>query len=580
MKRLIGFLVFATLVVSGVRVDFAYAATIAVDTTNMTNQADGNGVSTECSLPDALAAANTNVAVDGCAAGDPATSAVDTVVIPAGLYDVSQMVTPTLPSVGESTTIQGAGADLTTIVAGSIIATPNSPVLTVLQIENLSLSSSSSVIVFMSSALAAASLNVHHIALNASQLIISHDGTYALTSTLNNIHGTNGASFYVSNQSATNPGDTTISNVTMDGTGGLGSAITHTSNLANDKVYVKDSVITDYKTGIFNAECPLSTISIGSIYVSNSSIGGGNMTIGAQNNCGHLSVDSTTFHDIQGAAIQAQTNYMGVDDIFGIQTCHAVQESSRIELTNNTFTSINVAGINGSPAAVISLDSTLNPSCPLQSLTTNTTVLLQHNTFAGNTLGVFSDLAIMDGTILKNITLQNNALEGSALTGDFSVSGATSATNNITTTAFSGPVFLRSAFRQVASFLLAPLVDNGGKAVIGYNQSGGYPLTLRPQWGSPLIDSAGDVGIETDQRGQARSLLRSYDIGAVEVTRGEVLGDGITAAQLDAYLRTNSPNLAATGINMYGVIGVAFVIITGSCLFLRNRRARLTNSFR
>ncbi len=579
MKRLVVFVIFGALVAGFLRTDFAHAATITIDTTNMTNQADGNGVLNECSLPDALAAANTNAAVDGCTAGDPATAAVDVVVIPSGTYDVSQMLNPTLVNLTESITIQGSGVGLTTISGAYISFEPISSVLMTATVHDLSMAGGSTIQAYTSSSSTmAANLDVHQLGLDGSDIYISQDGAQKLTATLSNIVGTNGSGLGMFNQAATNPGDTIVSNVRLDGGGSMGTAIRHMNSLANDRVYVKDSVITNYDTGILNAECTLGVVAIGSVYVTNSSIGGGNMRIGAENICGHLSVDSTTFQGISGAAILAQTNYMAKDGGFGTWTCHITQESSRIELTNNTFTAINVSSDSTAPAAIISLDSTLSPDCPSQSLTTDTTLLMQHNTFAGNTLDAFSDVAVMDGTALKGITMQNNAFEGNAVLGDFSVSGATAGINNVSTEVFAGPALLRSAFRQVGTFLLAPLVDNGGTAKIGYNQAGGHVLTFRPQWGSPLIDGASNVGIETDQRGQPRSLLRSYDVGSVEVTRGEVLGDGITVAALDAYLAAALPQLANTGVNVYLPIGIGVVMLAvGRVLW--PRRTTRTVSF-
>ena len=58
----------------------AHAATITVNTTADELATDGN-----CSLREALQAANTDTAIDGCAKG----SGADTVVVPAGSYDFS-----------------------------------------------------------------------------------------------------------------------------------------------------------------------------------------------------------------------------------------------------------------------------------------------------------------------------------------------------------------------------------------------------------------------------------------------------------------------------------------------------------
>lgn len=97
----------------------AKAATIYVNTTDDVVANDGN-----CSLREAVQAANQNKAVDGCAAGELA--AVDRIVIPAGTYNI------TITGAGEnlaakgdldltgSVSLEGAGAGLTVIDGGRI----------------------------------------------------------------------------------------------------------------------------------------------------------------------------------------------------------------------------------------------------------------------------------------------------------------------------------------------------------------------------------------------------------------------------------------------------------------------------
>ena len=96
----------------------AHAATITVNTT-----ADENGAGANCSLREAITAANTNAAFGGCAAG----SGVDVITLPAGTYQL------TLANVGANEdnnatgdldilgplTISGAGSGSTIIQAGT-----------------------------------------------------------------------------------------------------------------------------------------------------------------------------------------------------------------------------------------------------------------------------------------------------------------------------------------------------------------------------------------------------------------------------------------------------------------------------
>src|SRR5947209_2087172 len=95
----------------------ALAATITVTTTadELTN--DGN-----CSLREALEAANHDTAVDGCAKG----AGNDTVVVPAGSYDFSAALAGTDDNglqgdldIKTAMTIRGAGAVTTTVDAKS-----------------------------------------------------------------------------------------------------------------------------------------------------------------------------------------------------------------------------------------------------------------------------------------------------------------------------------------------------------------------------------------------------------------------------------------------------------------------------
>src|SRR5512140_1064461 len=98
----------------------AFAASITVNTT-----ADENGTGANCSLREAITAANTNAAFGGCAAGSPG---ADTITLPAGTYQLTianaggtnedHNATGDL-DVLESLTIQGAGAGTTIIEAGT-----------------------------------------------------------------------------------------------------------------------------------------------------------------------------------------------------------------------------------------------------------------------------------------------------------------------------------------------------------------------------------------------------------------------------------------------------------------------------
>lgn len=97
----------------------AHAATVTVDSTadDLTQGPNGN-----CTLREAVIAANTDTAVDGCVAG----SGADTIVIPAGVYTRSisgsgedAALTGDLDLAGD-VTLQGAGAGSTAILGGPL----------------------------------------------------------------------------------------------------------------------------------------------------------------------------------------------------------------------------------------------------------------------------------------------------------------------------------------------------------------------------------------------------------------------------------------------------------------------------
>jgi len=84
----------------------AHAATIVVNSTS-----DDAANTTDCTLRDAVSAAQTDAAVDGCTAG----SGADTITIPAGTYTLSQgQIT-----IASTITFAGAGVATTTIDAAS-----------------------------------------------------------------------------------------------------------------------------------------------------------------------------------------------------------------------------------------------------------------------------------------------------------------------------------------------------------------------------------------------------------------------------------------------------------------------------
>ena len=88
----------------------AWGATIVVDTTADDQIANGN-----CTLHEAMEAANTNTVVDGCTAGEPGSDTVDLRGIEGGIY-----LNMTLPFTEEDMSIIGPGSDNLLIHANGI----------------------------------------------------------------------------------------------------------------------------------------------------------------------------------------------------------------------------------------------------------------------------------------------------------------------------------------------------------------------------------------------------------------------------------------------------------------------------
>ena len=117
IKRILVAICLTSLSMTGWVNSVSAAAVITVTTTVDESNSDG-----DCSLREALRAANTDAAVDACAAG----SGSDTVVLETsatytlGTIDNTSDGANGLPSITSTVTIQGGGATITRVVASSI----------------------------------------------------------------------------------------------------------------------------------------------------------------------------------------------------------------------------------------------------------------------------------------------------------------------------------------------------------------------------------------------------------------------------------------------------------------------------
>jgi hypothetical protein len=548
----------------------ARAATITVTTTNVT------GSASDCTFPDALNAASTNVAVNGCAAGDNEPT-VDTINLPAGTITADSSNTFTL---SDSTSIHGAGMSSTTLLGYYLYSDSGAPSLERLEFHNLTLSQGE---VYMYNPVA--NFVLDYVGLDFMYVtIMSYSDDMPLAASLTNIRAVNDATVAVY-QSSNNPGNVLIRNAYFNTDSSLTSgnpAIIYKNERANARFDIQNSVITGYTIGILNQECTDMVWSPWSVYVTDSMIGGAGMQTGIINNCGHLVINRTTFHDITGTAIMAWANYLAVNQNTGV--CEP-QSSSRLEVYNSTFSGITVSGsldtrypLTDAPFSttlvtpyigIVTVDSQVNPTCPAGSQVTDTDITLVHNTFADNTFTTPGSgiIGFQNGTVLRNLRVQNNAIQGKAFSGNFSANGTVNVSDNLITESYAGPGVFATGFLTVADFLLGPLQDNGG-AGVGVDQAGGRVLTMRPFAGSPLIDAASSAGLAEDERGASRSLMMRFDVGAVEVTVAEFTADG-------GVYTPPTGRLAETGSDVYGyfTLGGMVSVSAGIVLCLRYKKS-------
>ncbi len=545
----------------------AHAATIAVTTTNTT------GTASDCTFTDAIAAANSNAVVNACQPGDPEPT-LDTIQLPAGTFTSDPSGSYTFY---ESVDVRGAGLDSTVLNGFSFYTDWGGTAVNRVEFHNQTIATSD-----LNIYSPLANFTLDHVRLDGVYVYLSSatDGS-ALSTTFSNIQAINDTTLNLQ-QSSSNPGNIVIDHSTFTGSGVAGagtSAITYHNDRANARIDINNSIITGYTTGILNQECSDMVWSPFTMYVTDSMIGGANMQTGIVNNCGHLVINRTTFHDIDGAAIMAWANYQAVNQ--NDSSCMP-QSSSRLEVYNSTFSGINVSGsldttypLSGFPFSatlvtpyigIVTVDSQVNPTCPSGSQTTDTDITLVHNTFANNTFTTPGSgiVGVRDGTVLRNLRIQNNAIEGAAFSGTFTATGTASVSGNLTTQAYAGPGVFASGFATVADFKLGPLQDNGG-AELGIDGLSGHILTMRPLAGSLLIDAVDSAGLAEDQRGVARSLMNRYDVGAVEVTIAEFTTDG------GVYV-PSSGRLAETGTDVLTTYEVGIVLLLAGCLVPIARR--------
>jgi hypothetical protein len=141
----------------------------------------------------------------------------------------------------------------------------------------------------------------------------------------------------------------------------------------------------------------------------------------------------------------------------------------------------------------------------------NADVRMTHCTVAGNT-AAFSSGGIY--TFRGTLTLNNSTLSGNSanLTGGIYNSSSTlTLTNSIVAGNTGSPANISGSFSRTNN------ITSGDPRLAPLGYYGGPIPTMPPLPGSPAIDAGGTTSLITDQRGFARVVNGTVDIGAVEI---------------------------------------------------------------
>ena len=446
----------------GPAVPVAQAAPISVTTTNDDNTVNGN-----CTLREAIIAANTNTATDACAAGNDIN---DTINLPAGTYVL------TLTGAGEDfgatgdldirseLTIAGAGA-ATTIIDGNDldrvlhITGTNAAV----NISNVTIQNGSSTGdgggIFNASA-ATLIINTAVISDNVvtgagedgGGIANTGGGTVNITgstiannrTTAPNGSGANGGGIFNSQSGSTlNVTDSFISgNTTVDSGGGIYTAqpmsITGSTITGN-------STISGTGGGIDISQGAVVTLDTVIISSNNSSQGGGGISTDSNSTVVTIlnsTISSNTTANGDGGGVANRRGTVSISDSTISDNESTLDDGGGVANSNRGTVNISNSTISGNTAAdngggVFNTGST----------TDNSTVTVTSSTISGNLAadrggGVFSDLK----TNLTNTTVSgNSAPNGGGVAADFSTARVTlnnvTAANNMATTGGGGGIY-------------------------------------------------------------------------------------------------------------------------------------------
>lgn len=242
---------------------------------------------------------------------------------------------------------------------------------------------------------------------------------------------------------------------------------------------------------------------VGDVIITNSSIieggsAGENAAIAAVGHLGQLAIEGVTFAQITGTNGTARSIGFGA-------AASAGDGESGVTVVNSTFDAPN----NFDRKPHIALHGNAGAS-------------INHATFIGGGVQATDPTATAPIELVNSIVgvgAQAGGAENEPVEAVFGervgpVTGTHNTVNALGTLAASG----NDVVADGAAMKLLPLADNGGST-----------LTILPETGSPVIDSAVASAPATEQRGFARTFGSAPDRGAVEVRGGTVsLGDDVT----------------------------------------------------
>jgi len=535
----------------------AYAATITVNTTMDELNSDG-----DCSLREAITAANTDAAVDACPAG----SGADTITVPAGTYTLSiagvdedDSATGDL-DVTDDLTINGAGAGSTVIDGGALdrvfhIQSGVSLEMSGVAVQNGSANIGGGIFNDTGGTLTLADVTVSGNTAASFGGGVDNSGTATLTNVtlsgntanygggVDNYNGTATLiNSTISGNTATaagggiftDGGTATLTNSTVSGnTANYGGGIFNLNTATLTNVTVSGNTASSSSGGgIYNAGGTATlTLTDSTVSGNSAEFGGGG---GIRNSGGTATLTNST--------VNGNTADFG-GGIFNLDTATL----TNVTVSGNTATNCG-GGIHNEGGTATLANVTVSGNAAIQRgggiCNYLATATLINSTVSGNT-------AINEGGGIYNsgpatLTLTNGTVAGNGAGlggGIYNGIGDVYLTNTIVADSLSGggcsgPGLITSQGHNLASDGSCGLTGTGdlpnADPVLGPLANNGGPTkthALLP--GSPAID-AGAACPATDQRGVTRPQGGACDIGAYELTKqGDVDCNG-SANSVDA----------------------------------------------